>query len=228
MPADELWRRIRRYAAFLHVPDPRTLGLRTSPGAIDADVWLEVPDERTKRPASKQVVPAHLRASGRLSLADISQWSGLAIGTASGSGLDRISGLVRSSTTSSGDDLFDLPGAPLPDADTPAPPRLLPMWDETLLAYPTASRMLPEPYRKRVIVKAGDVLPSFTVDGQVAGLWWAEADADEGFGVVLEPFEPLTADAAEQLQVEATRLASFLAPREPLVYARYRHTWRRK
>ena len=53
------------------------------------------------------------------------------------------------------------------------------MWDETLLAYAERHRVLPEPYRKRVIVKAGDVLPTFTVDGYVAGLWWPEATGDE-------------------------------------------------
>jgi len=67
--------------------------------------------------------------------------------------------------------LYDLKGAPLPDADTAAPVRFLPKWDSSLLAYapPERERILPERYRKTVIRPNGDVLPTFLVDGFVAG-----------------------------------------------------------
>ena len=125
-----------------------------------------------------------------------------------------------------GRELFDLPDAPLPDEDTPAPPRLLPMWDETLLAYAERDRLLPEAYRKRVIVKAGDVLPTFTVDGSVAGLWWAEAGETRP-RIVIEPFATLAPADREALDAEGASLAEFVAEREPEVYRRYRHTRRR-
>jgi bifunctional DNA-binding transcriptional regulator/antitoxin component of YhaV-PrlF toxin-antitoxin module len=100
------------------------------------------------------------------------------------------------------------------------------MWDETLLAYSDRSRVIPEAYRKRVIVKAGDVLPSFTVDGYVAGLWWAEVHDGEP-RVVLEPFEDIPARARRGLEAEADRLVAFIRDREPAVYERYRNTRRR-
>ena len=101
------------------------------------------------------------------------------------------------------------------------------MWDETLLAYADRSRTLPEPYRKHVIVKAGDVLPTFTIDGFVAGLWWAETDSAGRSRIEFEPFERLTPADRGALEVEGERLALFIASREPAVYSRYRNTRRR-
>src|SRR4029078_2309041 len=40
--------------------------------------------------------------------------------------------------------LLDLPRAPLPEADTPAPPRFLPVWDATLLVHARRTGILPE------------------------------------------------------------------------------------
>lgn len=171
------------------------------------------------------IVRSHLRAFGPARLADISQWSGIGV-TRLRAGIARSDDVLRYADES-GNELYDLPGAPLPDADTPAPPRLLPMWDETLLAYRDRSRVLPESYRKRVIVKAGDVLPTYTIDGFVAGLWWAEADAEGRSRIVLEPFEPMSAMNRAALEDEAARLAAFLQDREPTVYARFRHSARR-
>lgn len=222
--ADELWRRIRRFGPFVHVPTDDPWGYGRRPVQIDASAWFEAP-EADEDASLEAVVRAHLRGFGPSRLADVSQWSGLAVGRLR-VGLERIEGLERHQDEL-GRELFDLPGGAIPDGDVAAAPRLLPMWDETLLAYRDRSRVLPEAYRKRVIVRAGDVLPTFTIDGAVAGLWWAEAEPDAGTTVVLEPFEPIPGDAAQRLHDEATRVARFVAPREPGVYTRYRHTRRR-
>lgn len=67
--------------------------------------------------------------------------------------------------------MYDIPGAPRPAEDTPAPPRLMAMWDSTLLAYADRSRVVPPAYRKHVTRVNGDVLPTLLVDGYVAGVW---------------------------------------------------------
>ena len=64
--------------------------------------------------------------------------------------------------------LYDVPGAPLPAGDTPAPPRLMAMWDSILMAYTDRSRVTPPGYRKLVCRMNGDVLPTLLVDGYVA------------------------------------------------------------
>lgn len=223
VPADELWRRIRRYAPFVHVPDDEPWSFGRRPVQVSAGTWLEEPDP-DEEAALEHLVRSHLRAFGPARLADIAQWSGLTISRLK-VGLARISDLEQHEDED-GHRLYDLPGAPLPDAGIAAPPRLLPMWDETLLAYADRSRVLPEPYRTRVIVKAGDVLPSFTVDGFIAGLWWAEA-GDGGPRIVLAPFEAIPPAARRKLEAEADGLVTFIRDREPMVYQRYRHTRRR-
>ena len=116
--------------------------------------------------------------------------------------------------------LYDIAGAPLPAEDTPAPPRLLGMWEETLLAYDDRSRIVPEAYRKAVIRVNGDVLPTLLVDGFVAGVWRPVED-----GIEATAFGPLDEDAWAGLDAEARSLRAFLADREPLVYRRYGHWW---
>ena len=46
--------------------------------------------------------------------------------------------------------LYDLPGAPRPDADVPAPPRLLPEYDNLLLSHEDRIRLIPGKLPHRV------------------------------------------------------------------------------
>ena len=101
-----------------------------------------------------------------------------------------------------GRELLDLPRAPLPAADTPAPVRFLPKFDNVLL---DRRRVLPEEYRKVVVRKNADVQPTFTVDGLVAGIWSFKAGR-----VATEPFAPLPRGPRRELEDEAGRLAAWL------------------
>ncbi|WP_055589026.1 winged helix DNA-binding domain-containing protein [Streptacidiphilus griseoplanus] len=116
--------------------------------------------------------------------------------------------------------LFDLADAAVPAEDTPAPPRLLPMWDSTLLAHTGAGRIVPEAYRPLVVRRNGDVLPCLLVDGQVAGVWRAV-----GGGLELTSFHRLGRADWQGLTEEAERLSALLAARDPAVYGRYGHWW---
>src|SRR5438132_274910 len=73
-----------------------------------------------------------------------------------GRALERPEPLIRF-RDENGRELLDVPGAPLPDAETPAPVRFLPKWDNVLLAWADRTRVLPEQYRKAVIRMNGDI-----------------------------------------------------------------------
>ena len=105
-----------------------------------------------------------------------------------------------------GRELLDVPRGALPDPDTPAPVRFLPKWDNVLLAFKDRTRVLPEPYRKRVIRMNGDVAQTFLVDGLVAGTWRVEDGR-----VAIEPFGTLSRSDRAELEDERARLEAFLA-----------------
>jgi hypothetical protein len=104
---------------------------------------------------------------------------------------------------------------------TPAPARLLPMWDALLLAHADRTRFVDDADRARVVAANGDTYPTFLVDGRVAGLWWTR-DGGAGPEVELEPFRRLAAADRRALEAEGAGLAAFLTDREPRAYARYR------
>jgi hypothetical protein len=152
--------------------------------------------------AAAHTIRRYLAAFGPATRADVSQWSGVAIRDLA-AGFERLR--VRTFRDVKGRELLDLPRAPLAPADAPAPPRLLPRWDELLLAHKDRTRVLPEEHRKTVIHKNGDVQQTFLVDGIVAGLW-----RRDGERIVLEPFAPLPRTARRELEDEAARLAAWL------------------
>ena len=152
--------------------------------------------------ARAHVIRRYLGAFGPASRADLATWSRVPLRD-----LDPALGTLRLRRfrDEHGRELLDLPRAPLAPADTPAPVRLLPLWDQILLAYDRRERILPTEYRPRVIQRNGDVKQTFLVDGFVAGLWTLRDGR-----VVLEPFDPLPRRARRELEEEARRLEAFV------------------
>jgi hypothetical protein len=227
-PVDEAVWWVRRQASHLHAPSPGvpwSFGRR--PRLVDARSWLGEPDPFPPEDAAlDHLARRYLAAFGPATPADLGQWSGLAVARIRPA-LDRLEAAdeLRRFRDERGRALVDLAGAPRPPADTPAPPRLLPMWDSTLLAFADRTRVISDADRAVVIAPNGDTLPTFTVDGRVAGLWWAERHEGGDPHVVLEPFRPIPAAARRALERDAVRLAAFVAPHEPTVYSRYQR-WR--
>lgn len=166
--------------------------------------------------ALAEVVLRHLRAFGPATAEDTAYWLGFRpprVRPVLESLGDR---LVRFAD-GSGRVLYDLPDAPRPDPDTPAPIRLLPWFDSALLAYDAKrrARILPDAYRDVVYQKANlQLLPTVLIDGLVTGMWSLETRKTRGGSVcvVLETFDrPGRADR-DALAEEAERLARFTAP----------------
>ena len=105
-----------------------------------------------------------------------------------GRGRDRRRRRACDATQTSGTESCSTSPEPrIPTGDVDAPARFLPMWDSLLLAHADRTRLIGEAHRQVVTARNGDTLPTFLVNGRVAGLWWAEADGSSS-RIVLEPF----------------------------------------
>jgi hypothetical protein len=165
---------------------------------------VEEPEAHDPTDARAEILRRYLAAFGPSSRRDIVAWTMMHVPEIQRA-LDRLEPLRRF-RDEQGRELLDVPRAPLPDPETPAPVRFLPKWDNVLLAFADRTRVLPEEYRKRVIRMNGDVAPTFLVDGFVAGIWRVENGR-----VVLEPFAALSRTVQRELEDEAGRLEAFLA-----------------
>jgi hypothetical protein len=225
-PDEVVWW-IRRRIPFAHAPSEVPWSFGRRPRLAHALTWLGADGWPSTEIALERLVRRYLGAFGPATAADLAQWSGVAVGKLRpGIAAVEAAGDLRRFSDERGRELLDLDGAPLPDPDTPAQPRLLPMWDSTLLAFADRTRLISDEDRRVVIARNGDTLPTFTVDGVVAGLWWAEAAPGGRTRIVVEPFRPpLRRADARALEREGERLAELVAPLEPAVYSRYQR-WR--
>jgi hypothetical protein len=105
-----------------------------------AEAWVERPDI-TKPQALEHLARRYLGAFGPATAADVANWAGLKP-AALAAALKRLE--LRRFHAEDGAELLDLPRAPLPAADTPAPVRFLPTWDATLLVHARRTGILPE------------------------------------------------------------------------------------
>jgi hypothetical protein len=215
---ERLWWALRRFAPLHHAPTggPWSFG---GPSAFVAAPATPGPDGHDV--AVQGLLLRYLRAFGPATLADFEQFTMLRRAVTRRA-LEAVSGAVERLEGPGGQALLDVVGAEVPAADAPAAPRLLPMWDNVLLAYADRSRVVPEEFRPLAIRRNGDVLPVVLVDGRVAGLWRAL----EG-GVEVTAFRTLDAPTWDALETEAQALTAFLADREVGVYRRYDHWWRK-
>jgi hypothetical protein len=188
---------------LVRVPPSGTWERRRADVYAAAEEWLG-PENATVEEGVERLVRRYLEGFGPASRVDIADWAGLPTKEIAPA-LERLA--LRRFRSESGQELLDLPRAPLPDPETPAPPRLLPVWDATLLVHARRTGVLPEEHRARVFnVRTPHSVNTFLVGGAVAGTWRYEARR-----VQLEPFGRLDRSARRALEEEADRLASFHA-----------------
>jgi hypothetical protein len=166
-----------------------------------AEDWLG-PSRATETEGLEHLVRRYLGGFGPASIKDMASWAGLPVAKLRPV-TERLP--LRRFRDERGSELLDVRGAPLPDPETPAPVRFLPTWEATLLVHARRTQILPEPFRPLVFdTKTPHSVPTFLVDGAVAGKWMYE-----GGRVRLEPFAPIPRAARREVEDEADRLAAF-------------------
>ena len=189
-------RGIGLYVPMVRVPPSGTWERRRADLHAAAEDWIG-PNTATLDDALDLLVTRYLRAFGPATRNDVAGFAGVTVG-------DVAPALERLELRRFGDGLLDIPRAPLPDPETPAPPRLIGTWDAILLVHARRTGVLPEEHRARIFsTKTPHSFPTFLVDGAVAGTW-----REERGRVRLEPFGRLAAGDRRGLEEEAERLAA--------------------
>ncbi|MFS8201882.1 winged helix DNA-binding domain-containing protein [Streptomyces sp. CWNU-52B] len=185
-------------------PPGGTWGSGSRATYVNADDRLGSAPHGEQRPDA--LVRRCLAAFGPATAKDVQTWSGL---TGLAAVLKRLRPELDVLRTEDGTELFDLPGAPRPDADTPAPVRLLPEWDNLVLSHHDRTRVISDEDRPKVFRPGARVLPTVLVDGFVRGVWSLKRERSVS-RLTVEFFTEPTAHDKEATAAEAERLLSFI------------------
>ena len=207
-PAAALAQAVRAYVPLVQVPPRAVWGRAGQSRHTSAEYWLS--GERGAPRASDEdlagLVTRYLGAFGPATARDVTAWSGL---TGLGPVLEQLRPSLVTFADEQGAELFDLPDAPRPDGDVPAPVRLAAEFDNLLLSHADRSRMVSAENLKRFYTINGIFPGSVLIDGFVAGIWRlarrknAATLSIELFGAPRE---------RDQLTREAERMLAFCAP----------------
>jgi DNA glycosylase AlkZ-like len=197
---------IRMLLPLLQVPTESPWGFPGQADFITADAWLGKPKKGIGATA-EDLVLRYLAAYGPATAADAQAWSGIP-------GLRPVFDTLRPRLVTfrgeRGGELFDLPDAPRPAADVPAPVRLLPEWDNAIVSRADA-RMLPPQHRSAVFQPGLRVLATVLVDGVVVGTWKIERRKTSAV-LIVTLFGSLPARACREVEAEAEALLEFSEP----------------
>jgi hypothetical protein len=206
-PAKELGEALRRggplWVEIVRVPPSGTWERRRADLYALAEDWVG-PPEGTEEEGLAHLVRAYLRGFGPAMPKEVSSWAGVPV-VRLAAAAERLR--LRRFLDEDGRELLDLPRAPLPAPETPAPVRFLPHWEASLLVHARRTGILPEAHRERVFhtrnpFSTGVVL----VDGRAAGGWQPRAGAIE-----LDLWERLPRETRREVDDEAERLRAFHA-----------------
>jgi hypothetical protein len=198
---------VRALVPLVQVPPRGVWGRSGQARHTSAESWLGRPLDG--QPSPEDMVRRYLAAFGPATVRDVQAWSGL---TRLRDVLDRMRPGLRTFRDEDGGELFDLPGAPRPGPDTPAPPRLVAEYDNLILSHADRSRVMSEEHRQRLFSLLNVFPGSVLADGFVAGMWRMKRSRAEA-ALTVELFVKVSGRDRDAITAEAGRVLSFAAPR---------------
>jgi hypothetical protein len=159
-------------------------------------------------PSIDELVLRYLRAFGPASVMDVQNWSGL---TRLREVVERLRPRLVSFRDEGGKELLDLPDAPRPDADVPAPVRLLGEYDNVLLGHADRRRIIPEGFPWAAMLASGRFVNNLLVDGVLRATWWIERNGKTTAILGIRPHGRLTKAERTEVEGEARRMLDFAA-----------------
>jgi hypothetical protein len=195
---------VRALVPLVQLPPRGVWGETGRPIVTTAESWLGRPLSTDTSP--DETIIRYLAAFGPASVMDVQAWSGL---SRLREAIERLRPRLRAFRDEKGKELFDVQRVPLPDPETPAPPRFLPQWDNILFSHADRSRIISEAHRKLHVSRMGR--PTVLVDGFVAGFWRIDRSR-RGAALMIELFARPTAQQRAHLTDEGAGLVGLLAP----------------
>jgi hypothetical protein len=205
-PADSLGYAVRNYLAMVQVPPRGLWGKSGQPAHTTIEKWLGRSVGTATSP--DKMILRYIAAFGPASVRDAQVWSGL---PRLGEVFERLRPKLVVFHDGTGRELFDLPTAPRPDANAPAPVRFLPEYDNTLLSHADRTRIVSEEDRKRLFGGGGVLTATILVDGFVHGSWKIVRKG-KSVALTIKPYRPLRKKDIVALTAEGKRLLTFAAP----------------
>jgi hypothetical protein len=195
---------LRMHLALVQPAPAGTWNFTGKPTHVEATAWLGA-TRIEKQADPRQLILRYLAAFGPASVKDIQLWSG-ARGLQHT--LDELRPILLTFRDEQGKELFDLPQAPRPAAETPAPVRFLPDFENLLLSYVDRRRIIADKYRP-LLFTGNSRLITFLVDGFVGGTWKIERQP-ASITLIIQPFEPLSQEVQRQLSEEGEQLLHWI------------------
>jgi len=191
--------------ALVQVPPRGIWGKGGQVICTSAQAWLGRPLEDD--PSPEDMVMRYLAAFGPATVKDVQQWCGL---TRLRDVVERLRPRLATFRDEAGNELFDLPDAPRPNPDTPAPVRFLPEYDNLFVSHADRTRIISETDLKRLRTTERLVRGSVLVDGFFRGLW--QIRLQRGVATLhIESYGPLSNHDRDTVAEEGEHLLAFAA-----------------
>ncbi|SFF07160.1 Winged helix DNA-binding domain-containing protein [Paenibacillus catalpae] len=196
---------VRTYVPLIQIPPRGLWGESGQATHTTVNLWLGQP--LAEQPDADRLILRYLAAYGPATVKDMQAWSGL---TRLKEYFERLRPQLITFQDEHGNELFDVPDAPRPDAGVDPPARFLGEFDQMLLGIADRSRIMDHTYAKRIFTANGILRSTILLNGYIEGIWSIVRDRRKA-ALIVDPFRALTKEEQHELTQEGQKLLEFAA-----------------